>query len=439
MEVFMRLELATFPVKEVRFDKETRYHQGLLEIDKEEVLAPILSDPKILSADLELAFPNTPVRIVRIRDVVEPRVKISGRGTVFPGVLGPPETVGEGRTHRLSGVTVMASAEYKPTILSGVSAQNAGMVDMWGPGALWSPFASLINLVLVLKLVDTVTEVEAHASIQQAEFKLAQRLAETTRGHISDETEIFDLSEVDPSLPKVVYILTCLINRGEPVTWGIYYGLPIRESLSTFLHPNELLDGALTADARRGDGMMPNTWDWMNNPVVLRLLREHGKQLNFLGVILQRTPWENEFGKQVGANCSAQIAKVIGADGAIITRTNPSGNNLVDLMLIVQACEKKGVRTVLITPEHSGAEGTELPLLFSTPEATAIVSTGNMNRGIDLPAPARVIGCRRGEMVSTYPQQKPFSPWEALALERIIDISGGVDWLGYMHHTCVPS
>lgn len=435
----MRLELATFPVKEVRFGQRTRYHHGLLEIEKEQVLAPLLADPKIVSADLEVAFPNTPVRIVRIRDVVEPRVKVFGPGTIFPGILGPPETVGEGRTHRLSGVTVMVSAEYKPTILSGVAAQNAGIVDMWGPGALWSPFGSLINIVLVLKLVDTVTEVEAHASIQQAELRLAQKLAETTCGERPEEVEVFELSEADPSLPRVVYILTCLINRGEPITWGIYYGLPLRESLSTFIHPNELLDGAFTTDARRGDGMMPNTWDWMNNPVVFRLLREHGKRLNFLGVILQRTPWENEFGKQVGANCSAQIAKLLRAEGAVVTRTNPSGNNLVDLMLVVQACEKRGIRTVLVTPEHSGAEGTELPLLFSVPEATAIVSTGNMNRGIDLPAPSKVIGCGRDEKVSIYPQQKPFSAWEPLALERIIDITGGVDWLGYMHHTCMAT
>lgn len=182
--------------------------------------------------------------------------------------------------------------------------------------------------------------------------------------------------------------------------------------------------------------MMPNTWDWMNNPVVLGLLREHGKSLNFLGVILQRTPWENDFSKQVGATCASQMAKLLRADGAIITRTNPSGNNLVDLMLTVQSCEKKGVKTVFITPEHSGDDGTELPLIFSVPEATAMVATGNMNRGIELPAPTKVIGCEEGELVSTYPQQTPFSPWGELTLERIIDIAGGIDWLGYMRHTC---
>jgi len=434
----MKLELASFPVKDICFSNRTMYDNGLLEINKEEILSDILSEGKIISADLDVAFPGESTRIVRIRDVVEPRIKVSGPGTVFPGVLGPPETAGQGRTHRLSGVTVMASAEYKPTILSGVAAQNAGVVDMWETGALWSPYGSTINVVLTLNLLDGVTESEAHTTIQLAEFKVASYLAETTKDKTpqDQDVETFDLSKVDSSLPRVVYILTCLINRGEPVTWGIYYGLPIRESLSTLIHPNETLDGALTSDARRGDGMMPNTWDWMNNPVIFRLLREHGKSLNFLGVILQRTPWEDEFGKQVGATCSSQIANILKADGAIITRTNPSGNNLVDLMLTVQSCEKKGIKTVLITPEHSGAEGTELPLLFSVPEATAIISTGNMNRGIKLPVPDNVIGCEKDELVSTYPQQKPFSPWIDLDMERIIDLGGGIDWLGYANHTC---
>ncbi len=432
----MKLELVSFPVKDVRFGDRTSYDNEVLEINKKELLSLISNDGKIALADIDIALPDEQTRIVRIRDVVEPRVKVSGPGTVFPGVLGPPETVGQGRTHRLSGITVMASADYKPTILSGVAAQNAGIVDMWGPGALWSPFGSTINVVLILKLIDGVTEAEAHVTIQNAEFRIAQRLAETTKQATPGNLETFDLSEVDVSLPRVVYILTCLINRGEPITWGIYYGLPMRESLSTLMHPNELLDGALTADARRGDGMMPNTWDWMNSPVVFRLLREHGKTLNFSGVILQRTPWENEFGKQVGATCSSQMAKILNADGAVITRTNPSGNNLVDLMLTVQACEKKGIKTVLITPEHSGADGTELPLLFSVPEATSMVSTGNMNRGIELPAPDMVIGCGKDDLVSTYPQQEPFSPWQELEMERIIDVCGGIDWLGYMHHTC---
>jgi len=431
----MRLELANFPVKDARFSKQTSYNNGVLEVDKEELLALVLKDRRIASADLDVALPGEQTRIVNIRDVVEPRVKVSGPGCVFPGILGPVETVGEGRTHRLSGGTVIASAEYRPTIVGGTAGQNCGVVDMWGPGSLVTPFGSTVNVVLILKLVDDVTELEAHAAIQLAELRVAHRLAETTRDMTPENIEVFELFEVDPSLPRVVYILGCLTEWQNPHSSVAFYGLPIRESLPTFVHPNELFDGVLTVDARRGRGDWNQTWGWMNLPVVFRLFREHGKRVNFLGVILQRTRFETEFGKQVSAASTSQMVRLLEADGAIITRVSPSGNNLMDAMLTLQACEKKGIKTVFLTPEYGGKEGTELPLIFQVPEATAMVSTGSMDREIKLPAPDKVIGVGDGQLTSTSPTDPPFSPWSELTLS-LGHITSGVDWWGNLKLTC---
>ncbi|MBI4528390.1 MAG: beta-aspartyl-peptidase, partial [Deltaproteobacteria bacterium] len=229
----MRLELASFPVKDVRFAGHTRYDAGLLELNKEELLALVLEDGKIIWADLDVAFPKQETRIIRVRGAVEPRVKLSGAGCVFPGILGPVETVGQGRTNRLSGMTVMTSAVYKPTILSGTAAGRAGLVDMWGPGAQLTPFGSTINVVLMLELRDGVTELEAHAAIQTAELKVARRLADTTREKTTEDVEVFELFDTDPALPRIAYILGCRTAWHEPHSGVAYYGLPIRESLPT--------------------------------------------------------------------------------------------------------------------------------------------------------------------------------------------------------------
>ena len=114
----MKLEVVTFPVREVRFSDRTGYENGVLSINKDELIALILEDKRVDSADVDVAYPGEQTRIVNVRDVVEPRIKVSGPGCVFPGILGPVETVGEGRTHRLSGVTVIPSATYCPTISS---------------------------------------------------------------------------------------------------------------------------------------------------------------------------------------------------------------------------------------------------------------------------------------------------------------------------------
>jgi len=430
----MSLELANFPVKEARFGKRTLYKSGVLEVDKDELLALVLADKNVASAELDVALPGEQTRIVRVRDVVEPRVKVSGLGCVFPGILGTVETVGEGRTHTMPGVAVMVSADYNPQVKSGSGTQNSGVVDMWGPGAQLTPFGKIINIVLVLKLIDDVSEVEAHNTIQLAEFRFAQRLAETTRNLTPESMEVFDLFDVNPSLPRVIYDATLSTTWHEPLPNVLYYGLPLRESLTTFIHPNELLDGALTVDARRGTGETPRTWEWMNNPVVLGLLREHGKRVNFLGVILQKTRYEAEWCKHIGAECASQMARLLRADGIIITKISPSGNNTMDVMFTVEACEKKGLKVVFLTPEYGGSDGTEPAQCFYGTEDTVMVSTGSMDRGIRLPAPTKVIGCEKGEVVALFPQQ-PISSSEP-DLDRMSLISGGIDYLGLMCHTC---
>jgi glycine reductase len=432
----MKLELAEFPVQDVRFGKQTSYNDGVLEIDREELLSLILRDGKIVSADLEVAFPLERTRVLNVRDVVEPRIKVSGPGCVFPGILGSPETVGEGRTHRLSGVTVMPSVEYRPTVLGGTGAQNTAILDMWGPGALVTPFASTINVVVLLKLVDGISEWEAHNVIQSTELKVASRLAETTKHRTPRNMEVFELSEVDPHLPRVVYILGCVTISNEPHSLVAYYGLPIQESLPLFMHPNEFFDGALTTDARRGNGGWTSTWDWMNQPVVLKLLREHGERLNFLGVILQRTRFVTEFGKKVSATATSQLARLLGADAAIITRINVSGNNFMDTMLTLKACEGKGIKTALITPEWGGTDGTDLPLVFYVPEATAMVSTGSHEREIHMPAPAKVIGVEKGQLARLYVGDPEFDPYSELTRDGWRDILGGIDWFGGTKFIC---
>lgn len=433
----MRLELADFPVRDVQFSHKIRYKDGVLEINKEELIALVLEDKKIASANLDVAFPNEQTRIVNIRDVVEPRIKVSGPGCVFPGILGPVETVGEGRTHKLSGVTVMPSAKYRPTIITGTGAQVSGLVDMWGLGARVTPFGSTINIVPIFKLIDSVSEQEAHASIQLAEFKVAHRLAETTKNKEPESVEVFELFEVDPSLPRVVYILGCYTEWHNPHSAVAYYGMPIGESLPTFMHPNELLDGALTPDARRGGGIRVKTWNLLNHRLIFQLLREHGKRLNFLGVILQKTFFETMLGKQISAANTSQIARLLRADGAIITRTVTSAGNFIDTMLTVQACERKEVKTVLMTPEWGGKDGDELSLVFYVPEATAMVSTGSYEHEIKLPSPTKVIGVEdKTELVAYGPADPPYSPWNEFAPKEWGRITGGIDWWGDMNLTC---
>src|SRR5918996_959557 len=104
----MRLEMGTFPVHEVVFSTATRYDAGRLTVDREAVLAAVRQDPRIATADLQIARPGESVRIWPVRDVIEPRIKVQGPGVCYPGICGRDiATVGEGRTHRLAGMGVV--------------------------------------------------------------------------------------------------------------------------------------------------------------------------------------------------------------------------------------------------------------------------------------------------------------------------------------------
>ena len=108
----MRLEMGTFPVTDIVFGSQTRWNDGVLEVNEAEILEAVRADRRIAKVELELAKPGESVRIWPARDVVEPRVKVEGPGVTYPGICGRPiTTVGQGRTHRMSGISIVEVSE----------------------------------------------------------------------------------------------------------------------------------------------------------------------------------------------------------------------------------------------------------------------------------------------------------------------------------------
>jgi hypothetical protein len=84
----------------------------------------------------------------------------------------------------------------------------------------------------------------------------------------------------------------------------------------------------------------------------------------------------------------------------------------------------------LVTYEHGGKEGRDSPLLFYVAEADAVVTTGSLDRAVDLPAMDKVIGPYEEIKVLSYPGV-PASPARGpLSLEARDPIIGGADIWG---------
>ena len=425
----MKLDVAEFPVREIRLGSSYRYERGKLTVDRDDLMRIVLRDERITEARFETVEPREHARITGIRDIVEPRTKLSGDAQVFPGTIGPVVGVGSGLTHRLSGMTVIAAAAYEGTIRAGTGVQRSAMLDMWGPGAEASRFSKFVHLVLILRLKEGLGELDAHLAIQWAEFEVAKRIAQVTEGATPEQVERFELNG-NPRAPRVALIQGCITNGGQPHSGVSYYGLPIRESLATLVHPNELLDGAVTTNTTRGIGYYPTTWDWQNHPLAWQLYREQtAGRLRFASMIIERISYDTIHGKEVVALNTAELAAQIGADAALVTWLG-SGNAFVEVMLTIRACEQRGIKTTLVTYEYGGKDGVDSPLLYYASQANAVVSTGSRDRWIELPEAEKIVGPYGEIQVLTYPGAPSTPASAALTLDARDMIIGGVDIWG---------
>ena len=368
----MRLELGTFPVRDVAFSSSTRWRDGVLEINRDALMAEVRKDTRITKAAMEIAKPGESARIWPVRDAIEPRIKIDGPGMTYPGVAGRPiDTVGQGRTHRLSGMSLVEVSEVLPHDKGGDF--NDVYYDMSGPYAEVFPLSKLINVCFLVEADPTLTVLDQNDAVRRATFLVSDRLAETTKDLEAPQNEVFELKPVDPSLSKVVYI-PCFHSAGAKsgnTSNGFFcttstYGVSQLTS-PWLMHPNELLDGAISGPYR-----IASSWHIVNSPILLGLYQRHGVDLNFSGVIAVRTEWTTMSAKELMCQQTAKLAQMLGAKGAIIA-WDAGGNEFMEVIHTVRACERIGIKAVLLTVEDEPTGGAPT-LLEPLPEADAVVS-----------------------------------------------------------------
>lgn len=387
----MRLEVGNFYVKDIRFGDKTEFRQGILTVNKDEALQVVFEDEHITDADLVITRPGDSVRIVPVKEAIEPRCKVSG-GVMFPGLTNDLVKAGEGRTHALKNMSLLVVGKHWGGF-------QDGLIDMSGPGAAHSYFSGLINLCLV---GDTDEEFERYEqqkknrALRWAGHRLAEYLGKCVEREQPEEMEVFDLPPITDrspdvnALPSVVYVMQLDSQMEEMGYNALVYGWDSNHMLPTFMHPNEVLDGAIVSGSFMPSSSKFSTYDHQNNPTIKRLCQEHGKSLNFLGVIMSNLN-VNLQQKTRSALFVAQIASSLGAGGAIVAEEG-YGNPDADFIQCIVELEKAGVKTVGITNECTGRDGESQPLVALDKLADAIVSTGNVSELLELGPMQTVIG-----------------------------------------------
>jgi len=382
-----QLDVHTIGIDDVRLGDSTGISDGTLTISTDEVSTIVLEDHRIAAVDIEIVRPGESARIVHCLDAAEPRTKI-GEGSVFPGFLADMETVGKGETVRLAGVSVLASSRY-PQPFSGLLQAREAVVDMSGPTAAYSPFSSIQNVVLAMTPNPDIENEDYDDAVRRATLKVAEFTAGRAIGTAYDSTDTFDFSERDPELPNVAYFYQ-LQGQGNMADTYLY-GRVIHNLVPTLIHPNEVMDGAIVSGVYVYSCYKNPTYLHQNNPIIWELQKRHGRDLNFVGVIINRGHNYTQEDKERSSHWAAKLAGFLEADGVVLTAEG-GGNSAIDMMLACQYMEQDGIKTTVISSEAAGADGYDFPLFYTVPEADAIVSIGSEDEIVAMPEVKRAVG-----------------------------------------------
>lgn len=398
----MKMDVASFDVSAVAAGAESRLVNGVLEVDTDELRDLLMTPGQFADIIIDIVHPGEDVRVVHAVDSVEPRMRTSDPGSDFPGFLSVPATVGKGITHRLSGVAVTTVA---PVVPGEPLYWREAIFDMGGSGSRFSPLAQVPNVVLTClpmpelaastAIAENIFEgtpeaVEFNRAVREAGLRAAVYLAQTTTDLEPDRVTTYDLAGVDAEgLPKVVYLYQLAI----PYVYGdIAPGAGAiggAAHLPTVIHPNEILDGAVVNGWNAVGCMREATYLDQNHAVIEELYRRHGTDLDFRGVVTF-TNGDTSATKERLTSYAAKLAEFLGAEGVVMNYSG-GGHPGVDTMMICQKLENMGIKTTLLlmemapNPEDSG-------FVYYVREADAIVSTGNYEEQVELPAVGRVIG-----------------------------------------------
>ena len=382
----MKLEMGHIYIKDIQFASESKIEDGILYVSEEEVKKVALEDEKIKSVSFDIARPGESVRITPVKDVIEPRVKVEGKGGIFPGVIAKVDTVGSGKTYALKGMAVVTAGR--------IVGFQEGIIDMTGPGAEYTPFSQTNNLVMVCEPVDDIKQHDYEKAVRFAGFRVAVYLGELARNLTPDETKVYETCTIKegfekyPDLPRVAYVQ---MLQSQGLLHDTYvYGVDAKKIVPTILSPTEIMDGAIVSGNCVSACDKNPTYVHLNNPVVHDLFEEHGKTINFVCQIITN---ENVYlaDKQRSSDWTAKLCKMLDLDGVIVSQEG-FGNPDTDLILNCKKIEAEGVKTVIITDEYAGRDGKSKSLAAADVAADAVVTAGNANEVIILPKLDKVIG-----------------------------------------------
>jgi sarcosine reductase len=414
-----KLQVGIVNIKKVQLGAATGISAGTLTINAAELKKLLEQDPRLGKVEIDVANPGENTRIVRIVNTYEPRARTGDRKGQFPfpGAMGHTVNAGNGSLVMLKGIMVhvcnatnlesfgRAQSCPAPTSTGPKFVQydspddtpagsfpahkSCGVaITCYAPKeyeytAKPDPFKRPINDI-----------VSFHMGADMAGMRAAAYLGRAAENMTPDSTTTYALPPVTStptgmeSLPKVAYISQiCHTNCPLPMDFKfngsppLFYGGSGSGIMPTLIHPNDYIDGAvLQPNDRDGDFAIAH----QNDPILMELLSRHGKDINFVGVVI--AAHELEYNRQLVSNsmCINLVTNILGADGAIIFKPG-GGAPHSNTAIICRTLMNKGVKAVFVRSELYAT-------IYTNPEKFGIIVVHGSGKTQALPAVTKAIG-----------------------------------------------
>ena len=200
----MNYELRKIQIDDVRFGDENRIDKGVLTINAQNIVDLIMEDKRIKSVEIDIARPGESVRILPVKDVIEPRAKVgemSSRSTFRC------DGSGQGVTYALKGCAVVTTGP--------IVGFQEGLIDERA-GSPIQYFSKLNNIVIQIFKEESIEPREHEQVVREAGIKAARYIGQLGleyEDYVTEEIRWKPIGEKYgeyPELPKVVYVYNCM-------------------------------------------------------------------------------------------------------------------------------------------------------------------------------------------------------------------------------------
>lgn len=379
----MKLTVESVHAGRIAFGDETKYVDQTLFINKEDIIRFAKEESCFEGINIDLTFPGDKVRIVHVVDVIQPRCKLGG-DINWPGVLTEDyQITGSGTTRAVTGLGIVLCQNN--TYWS----RKWGSFDMFGPCAPINRYAQMPELVLE-PTGENIDFREYREAVRRIGYKTSVLLAKATLHCPAEQTEVYDNETRHPGLPNICYSFQFYSKQYDTENYRepMFYGNAVPDSFPIVIQPTEVLDGALSPC---GGYRCITTYELQNHPIIIELMKRHGKDLNFAGMILTVTSVEAKHRYLVSKIAANLMKEVFHADGVVVTK-GVGGASTLDVGAIASECEKLGIVGVPIIQILNSKSNLSTECLITEQNVVSIVQAGSYYHNYDLPPADKLLG-----------------------------------------------